>query len=266
MNDTTDHTSGTGPGKPLLPYGIPYPPPLPGKIGYEENGQAHLIDPDWSKHARFFGARDDLWGEGFQTRAYHNDDPTGNGRRFQGDWDVQYRLGNPSNVPWPDVVAKWGLQVLDKAGFINLNLGRPDSMYNTQGRFFPKRPAAWKGDTVHPVFRQDMWKDITDDEYLLMQPALLLASAVLDDPTTMCLLHALVTPSCHSTFQDNAIREGVRIQVPDSLTEAEQQSVFQKLFDMRKWTSFGWEDLHKLDQRKSLAYTVPFPAQPASAK
>jgi hypothetical protein len=257
MGDAFLRMSDDEPEEPPLPYGIPYPPALPNKISVERrNGRRHEIDPNWLRHAAQFGARDDPGGQGFQIRPFSRDDPTGNGARFPGDWDVQHRLGAPSPLhTWTYVISKWGLQVLDKAGFLNLDLDLPDSMLSIQGRYFPKRPAGWRDDTIHPALRKDMWRDIADNEYLMLKPAVLLASALLDDPGTMCLFHALATPSCHVTFQDPTLGECKRIHVPDSLTGAEQVSTFRKMCDMRQWTYIYWEDVSILDREDALAFT-----------
>lgn len=268
MGDAFFRVSDDEPEEPPLPYGIPYPPALPDKISVERNGRRHEIDPDWLRHAAHFGARDDPSGEGFEIRRFNPDDPTGNGARFPGDWDVQYRLGAPSHVhTWMDVISKWGLQVLDKAEFLKLDLGLPDSMLSIQGRYFPKRPAGWRDDAIHPALRKDMWRDITDNEYLMLKPAVLLASALLDDPGTMCLFHALATPSRHVTFEDPTLGECKRIHVPDSLTGAEQASTFRKMCDMQQWTYFYREDVSKLDREHALAFTQRIrPSVPASGE
>lgn len=270
MGDADVNMGGVEPLKPLLPYNVLYPPELPDKIKYRNQGQIHERDPDWSRDARYFGARDDgLFGEGFEVRPWNYEDLSLKGKFHSDDWDVQYRLGPPSELPWSDVITKWGLQVLNKAGFLNLDLGFPESMMGIQGRYLPKRPTAWKDEAVHPVFRQDMFfttnkTAISDVEYSLLKPAIFLASAMLDDPTTMCIFHALATPSCQVFVEDKVLQGCKRLQVPDSLTEAEQASVFQKLCDMRKWTHFYWEDLETLDKAGALAWTCPIPNTTAS--
>jgi hypothetical protein len=264
MGNTDVNMSGVEPEKPPLPYGVLYPPPLPDKIWVMRDGQRHEIDPDWSKHAKYYGARDDLWGDGFETRFSIHKGPSLKGHNHAGnhpdDWDVQYRLGNPSDESCVDVIAKWGLQVLDKAGFINLQLGVSDSMLDLKGRYFSKRPEMWKGNVPHPVLRQDMWNGISDTEYWILYPVMLLASALLDDPTTMCLFHALATPSCNVYFHDPLIGLCRRLQVPESLTEAEQAATFQKMCDMRQYTHFYWEDPDILHKLGAIAWTVPIPA------
>ncbi|KAH0037411.1 hypothetical protein KCU78_g1693, partial [Aureobasidium melanogenum] len=200
MGDTDIEMGGVELENPWLPYGISYPPPLPDKVMLE--GQSDEQDPDWGRDAYFVGARDDLWGEGFEVRAFNPSDPLGRGKFHKDEWNVQYMLG-PANplVHWDPISMKWGLQVLEKAGFINLEADVRNNAYAD-----PK------------------------------------ATAFLDDPTTLCLFHALSKSSDHITFQDPNFKTCKRLQVPVALTEAEQLSTFQKISDMRQWTSFQWED------------------------
>lgn len=243
-------------GRPRLPYGIPYPPALPDKIHWP--GQHNPTDPDWRTHGRCYGARDDPRGEGFEIRTLRYD-PAGNGLpRFPGDWEVQYMLGPPSRgVEWSDVIAKWGLQALNKAGFLNLDLGLPDMSADPKGRYFSNRPEVWKDEALHPVFRRDMWKHgLSDQEWSAIRPAFLLASALLDDPNTMCLFHAIETPARHLYIMDPLLKKCIRLHPRDSLTEAEQATVFQRICEMRLYTYFYWETDDNLDAYHAYAYTV----------
>ncbi|KAG9949612.1 hypothetical protein KCU85_g4242, partial [Aureobasidium melanogenum] len=227
---------------PWLPYGIPYPPPLPDKLRLK--GQSNEQDPDWARHAYHYGARDDLWGEGFEVRVFNYNDPLGKGRHHTDDWNVEYMLG-PANpwLSWDPISTKWGLQVLERAGFINLQADvRNNASVEPKGRFFDKRPSNWRDDLVHPVFRKDMWRNITESEWEALRPASLLASALLDDPTTLCIFHAISEVSNHLVGQDPKLELYKKVRVPVTLTDAEQQSTFHKICDMRQWTSFHWED------------------------
>lgn len=245
------------PGKPLLPFGVLHPPTLPDKIRFQD--VAGEVDLDWREHAKYFGAREDHYREGFETWPL-NKDPAGNVRpRFPGDWEVEYRLGSPSDgVRWDDVIAKWGLPVLNKAGFLNLDLGPPAALLGPQGRYFHQRPELWKDEALHPVFRRDMWKaGLSDQQWSAIRPAFLLASALLDDPATMCFFHAVATRSCHVLVQDPLLKQCTKLQVPDTLTEAEQASIFQKICNMRQWTYFYWEKPAELGKYGAYAYTIP---------
>lgn len=153
MDDADIEMSDIEPANPWLPYGIPYPPPLPDKLKFD--GQSDEEEPNWETYATFFGARDDLWGEGFEIRLFNFDDPTGKGKYLADDWDVQYRLGRPADSrEFDPTTTKWGLQVLDKAGFINLDMPVHGALVGPKGRFFNKRPLKWGKDLIHPVFRK----------------------------------------------------------------------------------------------------------------
>ncbi|KAI4849115.1 hypothetical protein E4T44_03545 [Aureobasidium sp. EXF-8845] len=251
-----------------LPYDIRYPPSLPDKIQFKHKDTGHEMDIDsnWSVHAKYIGLRDDLWGQGFETRLFNCNDPSLKGKHKPDDWDVQYRLGSPSEerLNWNNLVTKWGLQVLDKAGFLNLDMGLPDGLLAPRGRYFDKRSWGWQSDPIHPVFRKEMWKNIDDTEipwfeYYNLEPALTLATAMLEDPTTMCLFHAMVTPSCHVYFKDTVVGWCTKLQVPDSLTEAEQESIHEKICDMRQYTHFYWTTTEELEKYGALAFTTPLP-------
>lgn len=170
-------------------------------------------------------------------------------------------LGPPSRrVEWCDVIEKWGLQLLNKAGFLNLDLGLPDMSIDPQGRYLSKRPEYWKDEALHPVFRRDMWMNgLSDQEWAAIRPALLLASALLDDPNTLCLFHAIASPTRHLYIIDPSVGRCTRIHVRDSLSEAEQAWTFERLCNMRIYTHFYWEDDDTLDHHNAYAYTVPDP-------
>lgn len=172
MGDTDIDMGGDEPLVSLLPYGIPYPPELEAT---QRMSDESFEVTDWARHARYYGARDHPNGNGSEVRLFNEGDPagkfeqdlTGKGKWFTDDWDVQYRLGAPStSVNWDDVIRKWGLQVLDKAGFINLDPKLHISYMNPIGRFASKRSASRKfDDLVHPIFRQDMWRHLNTDDY-----------------------------------------------------------------------------------------------------
>lgn len=103
-----------------------------------------------------------------------------------------------------------------------------------------------------------MWPNITDSEWDALRPACLLTSAFLDDPTTLCLFHALSESSFHVTFQDPNFKTCKRLQVPIALTEAEQQSTFQKICAMRQWTSFQLEDDAKMVMGAGSAFGLTY--------
>lgn len=253
MGDTDIVMGNVDTTKPSLPYGTPYPPRLEAT---HQTSDGRFEPTDWARHARHYGARDHPNGNGFEVQPLN----TGTSNNL----NVQYRLGPPSSsVKWNSVIEKWGLQVLDKAGFINLdsslNAKLANSYMHPTGRFASTRnPSDKKPDRVHPIFRKDMWTNLSQRDYDTIMPALLLASAFLDDPTTLCLFHAISAPADQMiTFQDPNLKTCKRLQVPETLTEPEQWAVFSKLCDLCKWTEFYWEQPHMLRQRGALGFCQP---------
>lgn len=257
MGNADIEMGGVGPAKPLLSYGVPYPPELEAT---QRTSDGSIEVTDWTKHARYYGARDHPKGSGFEVRRFNEGDPAGKGKWSSHDWDVEYRLGPPStSVNWNNMIEKWGLQVLDKAGFINLDPNTADSYMHPTGRFASRRnPSGKDGNRVHPIFRRQVWRSLSEEDYQTIMPALLLASAFLDDPTTLCLFHAISAPAEQMvTFEDPILKTCKRLQVPETLTESEQWSVFHKICAMRKWTSFYWESSDILKARGALGYCQP---------
>ena len=141
--------------------------------------------------AREFGARETPDGNSFEVRPIDPDDPTGEGRLSPDDFPIQYRLGPPcKSMGWSEVVHKWGLQMLERAGFLNVDVLLADDWYMSPfGKFAAEVTNLQRlpDQRIHPVFWKDLWHKTTDTDYDLMRPALILASAFLDDPTTLCL-------------------------------------------------------------------------------
>ncbi|CAD0107786.1 unnamed protein product [Aureobasidium uvarum] len=252
------------PERPSLPYGVPYPPELDlfQTLRDPANNNAETTERlNWDRDATYYGARDDPLGEGFEVRILNFNDPTGELKWFPDDWDPQYRLGPPNpSIKWNDPISKWGLQLLDKAGFINFNLDIASAYMEPIGRFAAKRNPANREDyRIHPVFRQDCWQVITDEEYDMIKPALLLASAMLDEPSTLCLFHAMSAQSSEMiTFEDPVLKTCRRLRVPETLTEVEQLITFRKISSMREYTSFFWDSGDTiLRARGLLACTIP---------
>ncbi|KEQ91520.1 hypothetical protein AUEXF2481DRAFT_43912 [Aureobasidium subglaciale EXF-2481] len=185
-------------------------------------------------------------------------DPTGEGKCKPFDWPVQYCLGQPSfRAGWQELHQKWWLRVLEKAGFLNAKTGGQDPRMNPLGNYAKVRnPSNDLHERVHPVFRRDMW-DTTDEIHQAIKPALLLASASLDDVTTLSLFYALSTPSCVTSFNDPELGQCKRVNMPDTLTAVQQHETFTKLCQMRKWTHFYWEDPQMLINVGALAYCYP---------
>lgn len=152
----------------LLAYKTPYPPSLPAN------------EPDWEQ-SKAYGSR--RTPTGFAVRKLNFNDPTGQGKSKNADWPFEQRLGYPSTREgWHPLVFKYGLQVLDAAGFINFETTKPHT-YNPNGYWESKRNRSGTlAERIHPVLRKEMWHLFTDEEYKTITPALLLATAILDDP------------------------------------------------------------------------------------
>ncbi|THZ58035.1 hypothetical protein D6C85_10331 [Aureobasidium pullulans] len=208
----------------LLAYKTPYPPSLPAN------------EPNWE-----------------QSKAY------GQGKSRKTDWPFEQRLGYPSTREgWHPLIFKWGLQVLDAAGFINFETTKPHT-YNPNGYWESKRNMSGTlAERIHPVLRKEMWHLFTDEEYKTIMPALLLATAILDDPVMLCLFYALSRPTDQlTTFEDPHLGECKKLNIPATLTEQEQWEVHQKLCAMREWTSFRWDGSQIFVDSGSLAATTP---------
>ncbi|KAG9699831.1 hypothetical protein KCU95_g1249, partial [Aureobasidium melanogenum] len=109
-----------------------------------------------------------------------------------------YKLGPPSNIPdYPHHLEKYGMQVLEAAGFLNHQDEGVSGKIDGQLAFEYWRNTDHNPDLqkrIHPVWRWKEWVNITPHQYSLMTPALLLASAILDDPVTLSFFHALAKP------------------------------------------------------------------------
>jgi hypothetical protein len=91
---------------------------------------------------------------------------------------------------------------------------------------------------IHPVLRRDMWEGIEDDEWPLLRPALLLASAILDDSATLTFLYAITDIASMTEFDDADHGKCKIAHVPAALTDAEQTTVYSKVLAMRNWTRY----------------------------
>ncbi|KAH0372369.1 hypothetical protein KCU65_g1204, partial [Aureobasidium melanogenum] len=234
MDDPDIEMGGIEPATPSLPYGIPYPPELE---PFQRMNDDIFELTDWATHATYHGARDHPNGNGFEVRLFNKGDPTGKGKWFPDDWDVQYRLGPPStSVRW-----------------------NSSSFMHPTGGFASKRnPTGMNDERIHPVFRREVWQNLTEPDYQTIMPALLLASAFLDEPSTLCLFHAISVPADQmTTIEDPNLKNCKRLQVPETLTEPEQWAVFHKISAMRQWTSFFWESSDKLKARGAFGFCRP---------
>ncbi|THW11392.1 hypothetical protein D6D24_07242 [Aureobasidium pullulans] len=206
------------PDPPVIP---PYDPP----VHWSE------VSSEWTAHL-------DYNRTGFHVSRLDPDNPSG------------CILGPPSQIPdYHPLLEKYGIQVLGQSGFIN-HLGVPPAMNNNiHGRLafaWYRNPMIEKNKEIHPVLRKELWPNITYREWNLMQPSLLLASAILDDPVTLNYFHALAVPSAEMETQfhhsDTFVGYCKNMSIPDVLTEAEQMEVFRKMYAVRDWTTWSFGD------------------------
>lgn len=274
MNDSDTDMSDGYSDDGLLAYKTPYPPSLPAN------------EPHWDQ-SKAYGSR--RTPTGFAVRKLNFNDPTGQGKFRNADWPFEQRLGYPSTREgWHPLIFKWGLQVLDAAGFINFETTKPHT-YNPTGYWESKRNRSGTlAERIHPVLRKEMWHLFTDEEYKTIMPALLLATAILDDPgkwyeaarrqlrkcglytccasyanlwsflVMLCLFYALSRPTDQLiTFEDPHLGTCKKLNIPATLTEQEQWEVHEKLCSMREWTSFRWDNSQIFVDSGSLAATTP---------
>ncbi|KEQ66435.1 uncharacterized protein M437DRAFT_39515 [Aureobasidium melanogenum CBS 110374] len=108
------------------------------------------------------------------------------------------KLGPPSNAPdYPHHLEKYGMQVLEAAGFLNHKDEGVSGKINGRWAFEAWRNLDHSPDLqkrIHQIWRKQYWVGITPHQYSLMTPALLLASAILDDPITLSFFYALAMP------------------------------------------------------------------------
>jgi hypothetical protein len=232
--------SGTEPSDRPRGYNVPNPPMMP-LVDYQGN----IIYDHWADIHHKYTTRIGEDGTWFEVRELNEDDPTGMARRFEGDWPKNFPLGPPSNLPdFHPIHEKYGLKVLNAAGFINSIHPYEDTHVGPIGKLhgeFYRNPKSDLNERIHPVFRFDMWRGITAADYNMLNPALLLASAILDDPTTLNYFYAIMQPSgSMDTVIDPDTGATCRIvDVPDTLSLEQQYSTYVAICAMRKYTSFN---------------------------
>lgn len=230
-------------------YNVPDPPEPPFKT--DEHGNFTL--EFWSDIRDKYTVRLSDDKTHFEIRELDDNDPTGMGRRFEGDWPKMYTMGPPSEAPdYNPVHEKYGLKILNAAGFINsihpyeaITIGPMGRLYGNSYR----NPTWDPAEKLHPVFRRSMWHGISDEQYALLHPALNLASAILDDPTTLNYFHALSQPaSSMTTVLDSDTGLTCKIvDIPATLTEAQQRATYQLLWDMQFYTYFSFINMESCD-------------------
>jgi len=108
---------------------------------------------------------------------------------------------------------------MDAAGFITHVHEVGESYTDAIGRMARTRnPVDLPEEQINPVLWKDMFVSMIDDDYELLQPALILASAVLDDPTTLHFFHAVSDPHQHSWINDQNLGVCRIVTIPATLS------------------------------------------------
>jgi hypothetical protein len=94
---------------------------------------------------------------------------------------------------------------------------------------------------MHPVFRFEMWRGITQDDYEVLRPSLTLASAVLDDPAVLNYFYALMQPadSMDTVVDPDTNMTCKVVDIPETLTDEQQYVTYAAICAMRDYTSFN---------------------------
>jgi hypothetical protein len=146
--------------------------------------------------------------------------------------------------------------MLEAAGFINHEFEAGNVFSDPIGRMAKTRnPFDEPEKQIHPVLRREMFASMTDEDYELMQPALLLASAILDDPTTLHFFYAVSHLAQHSWVTHPKLGKCRVVTFPATLTKAQQTATIKKIMDMRSWTSWEINDHEYFKDNIALAVT-----------
>ncbi|KEQ72542.1 hypothetical protein M436DRAFT_48927 [Aureobasidium namibiae CBS 147.97] len=224
-------------------FTVPDPPQKPGFI--------HGVDNvHWSQSSRRLAAQLNHDKTGFDVKLYDPSDPTARG--LDPSISPWYRLGPPSNIPdYPPLLEKYSVQMLEAAGFLNHDTGFDIAKINGRLAFAPWRNYHRDPDLqirIHPVLRRDKWLGITDYQYSLMLPSLLLASAILDDPITLNYFCALSRPSADMKTVKH-VSAGLTadckiMEIPATLSYNDQQETYNKFILMTTYLeSWSFEDV-----------------------
>lgn len=235
----------TPPSDQLRTYTVVHPPELPEWTSI--NGvdyKTRWYDDSWRYTARPYEEFD---GSGFEVRQLiitDRDDPEPEDPDNPLWWPPKYALGAPNDdrPSWHPLLGHWGFPILEKAGFLNYYSDDETANMKPLGRLAAKRnPSGRTTELIHPVLRRDMWKDIDDDEYELIEPSLLLASAMLDDPATLAFFHAVANTSSMTQFYDATHGPCMVASIPTTLTDQQQTDVYNQVIKLRNWTAWHVE-------------------------
>lgn len=224
----------------MLPYGVPGPPPVipPGFNPDDYVARLNRVANRFEIHPRLRG----------QFSQLASIDPIARG---------ELKVGPPSRVPdWHPLLEKWGLQVFSAAGFVN------STAYGGfgQGRMPEGRLTAATGKgPIHPLLREDMWQGLRNGEYALMEPAIRLASAILDDPETLRFFAGLMVPSDQMPYVNLPhIGRCPRFVPSQPLDVNAQADTYKKVLDVRSHMAWGLVDMDTMmDTHHAFGLTRP---------
>jgi len=208
----------------------------------------------WAQFSRRLAATLNDDKTGFDVKLYDPSGPTPDPTTRDPDPSITpwYRLGPPSAIPdYPVLIEKYGSQVLEAAGFIDHDFSPPSN--NINGRLASEiwRPMAADRTIetrIHAALGRGMWHGITDHQYSLMHPALLLATAILDDPVTLNYFYALAEPAASMDTVSHAsagLQADCKImKIPDTLNDDQQMKTGMKLIMMIAYLDdWGFDDI-----------------------
>jgi hypothetical protein len=243
FDDSDSNMSGPDPQSPYYDFQVKNPPQLPPTFRNSYGVEQPTL---WDQHARNFVARYNQNGVDFDV-AFEN------GNTAQWPFHLESTIQGPEVLP---LIRKWGLQILEAAGFLNHEFEAGDVFSDPIGRMAKTRnPLDEPEKQIHPILRKDMFASITDEDYELMQPALLLASAILDDPTTLHFFYAVSHVAQHSWITDPRLGQCNIITIPATLTKDQQTAANEKIMDMRSWTRWNIRDYEYFKENIALAVT-----------
>ncbi|KAI4722933.1 hypothetical protein E4T48_00642 [Aureobasidium sp. EXF-10727] len=170
------------------------------------------------------------------------------------------KLGPPSRAPdWHPVVEQWGLQVMGAAGFIN------STAYRTPAKGQRQMPtgrltAVLGHGPIHPVLREDMWHGLRAGEYALMEPAIRLASAILDDPETLRFFAGITVPSDQMPYVNLPHIGKCPIYGPSQPLDATALTdIYKKVTDMRGYMAWEMQDMDTIiNNHSAFGLTKPW--------
>ena len=227
---------------PAYDFIVKDPPQLP-TLFRDNTGS---LRPTSKQDAQYHVARYNQNGTGFDVAADSNN---------TAHWP--YHMGAPSEDPGNNpLIAKWGLQILEAAGFINHESEPGDTFPDAIGRRARIRnPQDLEEEQIHPVLRKDMFDQISEDDYELMKPAIILASAILDDPITLHFFCAVSLRAQYTEIDNPNLGKCNIVTIPPTLTQARLTAANKKVMDMRTRTSWEVRDHQYFDQNIGLALT-----------